>query len=412
MSRVLFFCLILFPLVVYGANCKVGDPMCPDGSDGLSETTATNEAPAIEANEGCREQRARAAQQGLPDYVIRPTGLDFEVRLYNLTAAATSEIDAIEQKSLVRLQLAPGAGQGTLAELVRFKWLEDLEIMGNACIHSLAPIAELTNLRRLKEGSHGMSLRDLAPFDLGPVGELKRLEAIDITRTVVNTQALAGLTRLEEVYLRLSDKATSIDFLRTTPGVRDLEVVAPRLWRSSFTFSDYRPLGSLRELRDLTLHSIQATDQDLAPLLQLASLERIELKGNGRVTSLGFLARASGLRRVAVEGCSRLADISALADKSRLSYVSIGETAVTDISSLAGKPALDWLALAQSPVADLSPLRTASRLDHLVLDNTRVTDLSPLHGLPLTYLVLSHGFPKAEIEQLRRAHPELTIHFQ
>jgi Leucine-rich repeat (LRR) protein len=142
--------------------------------------------------------------------------------------------------------------------------------------------------------------------DYKPLLHLKNLRDLDITAnkqaTDANLKDLASLATLEKFRMPMCTEVTSLDFLRNSKGLREIDVSA------CYALRDTDALASFTELEILDLSSVP-------------------------VSAIGFLKESKKLRELDLSG-----------------------TEVTDISALAGATSLERLNLSHTKITDLSPL--------------------------------------------------------
>lgn len=148
-----------------------------------------------------------------------------------------------------------------------------------------------------------------------PLLHLKNLRELDICAnrqaTDANLQDLASLTTLEKFGMPQCTEVTSLDFLRNSKGLKEIDVsTCPSLREmdalatfaqlevldlSSIPVSDIGFLKDAKKLRELDLSNTQVTD--ISPLAGVTALERLNLSWT-RVTDLSPLLpmiRATGM---------------------------------------------------------------------------------------------------------------------
>lgn len=191
--------------------------------------------------------------------------------------------------------------------------------------------------------------------------------------------------------------------------------------------SDISELGKLDELKHVTLAWTQVAD--LRSLASLAKLTHIDLS-YAPVRDITPLEDTK-LRRLSL-GCTRVADVTSLAEQTELWKLDLGGTLVRDLAPLAGLSKLKELDLSQTqvtdlrplanlqlkvlnltqtPVEDLSPLREMSTLEELHLDGTRVRSLEPLESQQgwLDISISHTPVTAAQIKSLQAARPHAQI---
>jgi Leucine-rich repeat (LRR) protein len=326
------------------------------------------------------------------------------LQIHALPPDAVSAINALPATQRAQVAIRKSCTQADFDRIQGIEDIESLAISHNPLIHSLAPLASLTGLRKLT--LYRMKAAGDAPLDLTPLAALVNLEELDCSGTeVTNTKALTGLARLKRIKFYMSAVA-SLDFLSGTPLVEELD-----LYGDKHTFKDYQPLLALQALKRLNIYmNTTATDALLAPLVALETLEEISMSNCKAVTTLDFLKHARGLIEVKASQCNMLADISALSDKALLRDVAIDDAIVTDFASLQNKPKLLSLDVSGTAFADLTLLSACTKLQSLELQGTPLRDFAPLGALKaLRRLTISKNVPESKDAALLQALPELHI---
>jgi hypothetical protein len=189
--------------------------------------------------------------------------------------------------------------------------LKDLSLP-NSDIHTLDFLEQTNAIERLNLLGSDHTFKDYKPLL-----HLKNLRELDICAnrqaTDANLKDLASLTTLEKFGMPQCTEVTSLDFLRNSKGLKEIDVSA------CLSLRDMDALASFAELEVLDLSSIPVSD-------------------------IGFLKDAKKLREL---------DLS--------------NTQVTDISPLAGVTSLERLNLTFTQVTDLSPLLPMLRVTGLPL---------------------------------------------
>jgi Leucine-rich repeat (LRR) protein len=248
---------------------------------------------------------------------------------------------------------------------------------------------EFTKLdERAKTAARAKMEREIPPVDIAAIDGLKDLEKLEFyNKRVINIDALAGLPKLKELSIHLSDFNT-LDFLEESTAIEKLN-----LFGSDHTFENYKPLLHLKNLRELDLSSNpQAMDSNLKDLAALTKMEKFSMGLCTGVTSLDFLRNSEGLKEINAQACLALRDVDALAGFADLEVLDLSSTPVSDIGFLKDAKKLRELDLSGTRVTDVSALAGATALERLNLSDTQITDLSPLlpmlrtNGLPLIEL--------------------------
>ncbi len=273
---------------------------------------------------------------------------------------------------------------------------------------------------------------DMAP-DPATLDNLSALESLYFPRRL--SAARVDLERLPAHCMRhlaISHwMARSLEPLARMPGLRQLEV---QFFRES--------LEAVARMNGLTFLSVLGPAKAWASLRECAQLEEASLidvqlanmKRWNTWTRLRHLCLGGrGLQSVAgIEACTaleslvllnlRTADLSAVRDLSRLTELRVRmPDRALDLASIAAVPALRRFELEEAVVTDrdvfrlptLAPLSAASNLEELVLLGTRIEDgdLLPLAGLERLRQVRLGCDIGCDVEKLRAARPDLTIHY-
>ena len=136
---------------------------------------------------------------------------------------------------------------------------------------------------------------------------------------VSDLRALAGLTRLEELYLQHSSCVTDVAPLAGLVNLRVLRLKRTRV-------SDLRPLAGLERLEMLDISDTEVAD--LTPLGGLRRLNELYM-GSSRVTRLAPLAGCVGLEWLDIEG-TQVADLTPLYGLARFEELRVGGSLVSE----------------------------------------------------------------------------------
>lgn len=144
-----------------------------------------------------------------------------------------------------------------------------------------------------------------------------------------------------------------------------------------------KPTGVVTSADMLALTDLEAPDAGIADLTGLqyaANLDTLNLAGD-QVTTITALAGLTHLTSLNLD-YDTISTLAPLANLTSLESVSIaGDGTYSDLTPLAGKPALTWLTLSSRNITDLTPLAGLTGLDSLDLTAPGVTSLAPLAGL-------------------------------
>jgi serine/threonine protein kinase/Leucine-rich repeat (LRR) protein len=231
-----------------------------------------------------------------------------------------------------------------LAGLPKLKELS----LPNCEIHTLDFLEQSNAIERLNLLGSDHTFQDYKPLL-----HLKNLRELDITAnkqaTDKNLKDLASLTTLETFRMPMCTEVTSLDFLRNSKGLREIN------------------LSACMALRDLDA------------LASFAELEIIELS-IAPVSDIGFLKGLKKLRELDLRG-TQVSDISALAGATSLERLNLSQTQVTDLSPLLPLLRAGGLPLIEMP-DDLSDQQLKAITEASTLPPEEIDSLAPT-GLTL-----------------------------
>jgi serine/threonine protein kinase len=302
------------------------------------------------------------------------------------TPELLQEIETLDEKP-TRVEIGVACSDEDFAKVCGWPWIREMRINSQK-ITDLSPLAhrpELTSLEMFM-----LRQTEKRPLDITALGKLENLERFESYDTrVMNTDALAGLHRLRDLSIYMSE-FDSLDFLEHTAAIEKLN-----LYGSSHAFEDYQAVLHLKNLRELDLSANrQATDAKVNDLAVLTTLEKFTMELCPEVTTLDFLRNCKGLREINVRTCLALQNMNALAAFTELEVLDLSGTPVSDIGFLNGARRLRELDLSGTQVTDISVLAEAVALERLNLSDTPITDLTPL--LPR---LRSQGLPQIELPE-------------
>ena len=136
-------------------------------------------------------------------------------------------------------------------------------------ISDIAPLAGLTKLEALFLGGNE-NITDFTP--LAGLVNMKEIRLIGCRVSSANVQALAGMAKLESLWVE-SSRLKDIGFVKHFPSLSRLEL-------KNCSISDISPLADLVHLTDLGLE--QNPIRDVTPLLALPNLTYVSLSGDMR----------------------------------------------------------------------------------------------------------------------------------
>jgi hypothetical protein len=156
-------------------------------------------------------------------------------------------------------------------------------------------------------------------------------------------------------------------------------------------------VANLKSLREATFNGCAITDNELAQLKGLTSLERLNL-AKTQVTDAG-LAQLKALTALKALGLSDTqitdAGLAQLQGLTKLQQLGLARTQVTDsgLGQLRNLMALEWLDLGNTKITDvgLAQLKGLIVLQELFLYNTQITDAGAAH--------LQKALPRCKIDR-------------
>jgi internalin A len=202
--------------------------------------------------------------------------------------AGITSLDGIE--NLVRLGAFYAYGNNSIRDITplgHLRALTDLNLARNE-IEDIEPIAQVRTLTSLD--LYGNPIRDITPIgelaglvrlrieyapgaaDVSPLASLTYLDRLELRGNgIVDVSPLAGLTRLRRLAL---DDNRELRDITPLAGLTNLEI----LTLGGTAVSDLGPLAHLQRLTSLGLDGTRVFH--LGPLLGLAGLSRLDLRGN------------------------------------------------------------------------------------------------------------------------------------
>lgn len=186
---------------------------------------------------------------------------------------------------------------------------------------------------------------------------VRGIEHLDISRTKVQSlRPLKGMSRMRKIVARGS-QLNDLQGLETTKLIR--------LDLSDTPVSDLSPLVRLPNLVDLTLENTKNV-KSLDALRNLPKLSNV-LLSNCAIKNLDGLEACTSLRRLAIERCSELNDVSALADLKKLDRLTL-----VDVPKLKKLPSsigtqISRVRMVGTSIVDFSPLCKLGRLEKIYL---------------------------------------------
>jgi hypothetical protein len=279
----------------------------------------------------------------------------------------------------LRLELAEGK-RVELDGLVELKALRRLVVRywgprGLEVGTDLAPVARLTNLRRL-EVSHA-KLRDVRFAT-----PLTALEELSLgTCEIENVDGIVALPKLKELSLGIEENAGErLAPLRRLPSVEELHI------RVEGRACDFSWLSDLALLRSLSLAGYRcASAVDAAAFVRAPKLEKLRLKGL-TIESLAPIASSTSLRALHLESLGGRNDVGKLAAARGLTTLYFGAISLEDLSMFEPLTQLTRLEIfSQRPLRNPEALGKLKRLERLglyIYAKESASDLPFLSELP------------------------------
>jgi internalin A len=231
-----------------------------------------------------------------------------------------------------------------------------------ADISNLSFLANYDTLRALR-------LCTSTAKDLRPLSNLRNLTMLELSQSSANDlRPLVSLQSLQTLYLPF----TEVRDLRPLIGVAESLSVLDL--EADDKITDFRPIGKLRNLTDLTLSRTQFADSSI--LESLTKLQSVELSWTP-VSDIAGLKSLQQLNYLDLTGIQSL-DFSVLASLHRLSRLILSDSSVNDLSFLARDGLLTDLMIDGAPIKSLDSLPILPNLRSIALTRTEVADLSPL----------------------------------
>lgn len=174
-----------------------------------------------------------------------------------------------------------------ITDISDLKYLTHLEYLdaGDTSIHTLAPLASLTNLRVLY-------LQRNSIIDVRPLKNLTKLQVLSLNgNRLDDIDTVADLTELKELYL----SENKIRDIRALKNLKRLQL----LYLQRNFVSDVSALQGLTELRELSLNGNRITN--ITPLNTLTLLEKLYMREN-KIRDLLPLRTLSKLNTLYVDG--------------------------------------------------------------------------------------------------------------
>jgi len=340
-----------------------------------------------------------------------------------ITKAVKAEIEKKKDYEQLTIVFRKETGNEFFKTAANLPWLRSLDISGTS-VDTLAPLEKLVKLEELRASSLKWDDKDREKrLDISALKGHPNLKKLDFYGTKVSHwEALADSTALVELSFYMSE-VENIDFARKLTNLEVFDLYACPV-------KDLSPLEGLTKLRKLNLYMGKA--EDFSVLAKLVNLEEIWLQFTA-FSDLNLLSGATKMKTLYLSWLKgQLTDISAvknfpeldsfsasdtpiekidaLAECKKLRNLQLSGTKIKDIKALSGLTQLASVDLAKTEVKDIAPLAKAAELWSLNISGTKVKSLAPLKDLTkLSSITVSKGFPKGEIEKLKKNNPKLQV---
>lgn len=192
--------------------------------------------------------------------------------------------------------------------------IESLETLGltSPTAPALEKASRLKGLTSLFLDNHGNDQVELTADEFAPVAKLSQLIHLVISRLPIGDDALKHLAQLRQVATLHLDNLPITDegiaALATMDRLQKL-YVSSSPWKNEpaatkVTGTGFAALARLPDLKILSLHGTNVTDEGLAGVAELEGLEQLLLSHANSVTAEGIsaLAKMHGLKRLMIEG--------------------------------------------------------------------------------------------------------------
>ena len=142
--------------------------------------------------------------------------------------------------------------------------------------------------------------------------------------------------------------------------------------------SDITALAGLTKLTELYLGSNPISD--ITALSRLTKLERLWLYTN-QISDITALSGLTNLIELRLSG-NQLSDIAALSGLTNLTQLYLENNQISDITALSGLTNLTWLHLSNNQISDITALAVLTKLTRLSLNDNQIADITALLRLP------------------------------
>jgi Leucine-rich repeat (LRR) protein len=304
---------------------------------------------------------------------------DASVQFFSIDTALAGVQDAGFSACLGSLEQAPQTTDAitslycaepitSLAGLDKFPYLERLQVVSGtgSGATDLSVLSSLPDLKTL-----GLS-GDFA--DLAPLGNLAKLETLDLLFTEEASRdlsALGSLTALKSLYMQ-NVEASGWQFLANLTALEKLSLPDANI-------------ASLSELPLAAMTSLTNLNLSLNPLSSLSGLSGASGLAHlnvdqSQVSDLADLSGLSGLESLSIAGIPAQ-DFSALTNLLSLRSLHAPDTALTDLSVISGLSQLEKINIDRTGVSSLSALSTLANVTFMSAAGNHLTDLQGLENM-------------------------------
>ena len=202
--------------------------------------------------------------------------------------------------------------------------------------------------------------------DIQPLEHQKEIKVCDLSNNPISDiSVLAKLPALEEIYLS-GCPVTNLSPLKDANQLKNIAAAGTKITEL--------PQLSSRQLKSLDLSRTKIESFSVPE-------SEYSLQVNLSKTLVRDLSKLPTHMTVVDLSDTRVSDLSALKDWSRIESLNLSNTAVTDLSSLPPMPTLRMLDLSGTQIKSIKGLEQLFNLEELKLSKTNIRDISPLRSL-------------------------------
>lgn len=259
----------------------------------------------------------------------------------------------------------------------------DLEIL-NLSDNKLEDISALTTLINL-ESLHinGNRIRDLSC--------LKQLNLHSLSVDGVNLEQIEAIDSLVELHLYNVD--CTLLPLTTLTNLTKLSLT------NCYKKVDLAPIAYLRDLKELTLETVNVNDA--SPLRYLMWLETLNINATD-VSNIDFLKNMSMLISLTMIQ-NRIVDVDALKDLN-LHILDLSNNFIVNVEPISEIESLSFLTLKKNQIQDASALAQLKNIKVLDVSNNIISDFTFINELPMLMSFRCYRNELVDIERITE-HP-------